>query len=122
MIVFECPSCNAKLQLADEHAGKTIQCPSCKATTPAPADAGAITAAVPTGAAPATGVTTPDIAAKAESARRRDDDGDLPRRRDVPSEGKKVAGMGIGLVIALVVGLGGCCVIVPVLVALMIPA
>ena len=40
MLVFECPSCKTKLQVADEHAGKTIACPKCqtKATVPTPVE------------------------------------------------------------------------------------
>jgi len=48
MLTFACPSCQTKLQAADEHAGKTIQCPTCqaKAIVPTPA-ADAMTAMFP---------------------------------------------------------------------------
>ena len=39
MLTFECPSCKAKLQVADEHAGKTVQCPTCKSHAAVPTSA-----------------------------------------------------------------------------------
>jgi hypothetical protein len=36
MIFFVCPNCKKKLQVADEHAGKTIACPSCNSRATAP--------------------------------------------------------------------------------------
>ena len=41
MIVFECPACQKKLQVAAEHVGKNIACPNCKTkmTVPTPSPA-----------------------------------------------------------------------------------
>ena len=132
MIVFECPSCKTKLQVADEHAGKTIQCPTCKGRAAAPAGAGApaeaITAA-PDAAPPSapespTAVTTPDLA-KAERKRSPDDaDDDGPRRRRDNVETTAAKGMGAGAIILLILGISGCCVIGvgAIMVALLVPA
>ncbi len=74
MIVFECPSCKAKLQVADQHAGATIQCPTCKGMTSAPKNVETSVAAVPVMlvAAPSpapTAVTTPEVAEAAQAER-----------------------------------------------------
>lgn len=127
MIAFECPSCHANMEAPEEHAGKTIQCPNCQMTVqvPASADAGAITA-TPSAAPPsppATGVTTPENVKSSKRSRGDHDDDDLPRRpRDQASGSKVAAGMGIGMIIFLVVGFLTCCIAVPVLVALLLPA
>lgn len=119
MIVFNCPSCKAKLQVADEHAGATIQCPTCKTMATAPGGA--------------TEVTTPEVVEASQAKRKRRDDVDVddddhdddrPRRRrrnDDATAPTVAAGMGIGLILAIVFGVG-CCVIVPILVALLVPA
>jgi len=39
MIVFECPSCKAKMRAAEEYAGQTVVCPDCNAPTTIPASA-----------------------------------------------------------------------------------
>src|ERR1017187_9501304 len=39
MLAFPCPSCQKKLQVSDEHAGKKVKCPGCGkvSTVPVPA-------------------------------------------------------------------------------------
>ena len=128
MIEFDCPSCHSKLLAAEEHAGKTIECPTCKMTAQVPADqnAGAITAtpSAEPPSPPPTSVTTPEHAKSARSKRSRDDDDveDAPRRpreESAGTGGKVAAGMGIGIFLA--VGFLSCCLIVPILVALLVP-
>lgn len=106
MITFECSSCSAKLQVKDEHAGKSIQCPTCKTKTTAPS----LKDALPAGPveASATDVTTPENV-KPKAARRVSQEGDAlepPRRRDTE---KPVAGIGIGAILLIVLGVFGCC-------------
>jgi len=138
MIVFECPSCNAKMQVADEHAGKTIQCPKCKAKVAAPKDeaapAGAIEAAPNAESEPAdvepTAVTKPEHAKGAKKKRPSDeDDADedtRPQNRTDPADAAKAAGvgMGAGMVVMIVLGVTGCCVVGggAIMVALLVPA
>jgi uncharacterized Zn finger protein (UPF0148 family) len=137
MISFECPSCNAKLQVKDEHAGKTIQCPTCKTKVAAPAadeDAGAIQSAPSAKSSPPpTSVTTPENTRSKKSIRAADDDeddddDDLPKRkRDGGSDAKTAAagaGIGIGMILAIVGVLSVCCLVgvAGILVALLVPA
>jgi hypothetical protein len=113
MLQFQCPSCNAKLQAAEEDAGKTIACPECNAAVTVPAATGAITAAPP---APPTSVTTPEnVEERRKPSTRRDED-------TVPTPVK--AGMGIGMVLLIVFGVGGCALlfVVAILIALLVPA
>ncbi|HZZ81587.1 MAG TPA: DUF1559 domain-containing protein [Gemmataceae bacterium] len=114
MIIFNCPGCHAKLQVSDEHAGKTMRCPNCKHTATIP-NAGAISAEpIPAVLAPA---TTPATASD-------DRDADGPRhRRDNRDEDRPRPKSGISaVVIALaILGVGffcGC----PILIALLVPA
>ena len=134
MLLFECPSCQSKLQVPEAHAGKKIKCPKCQEMAVVPAaeaadDDEGITAAPP---AP-TAVTTPDNAPAKKGKRRvrdgdddeDDEDADRPRRRrdrDDGSAAAKTAGISVVVIVLAVSGLLGCCVIVPVLVALLIPA
>ena len=137
MIVFACSACGTKMQAAEEHAGLTVQCPSCQQRMSVPASetgAQAVTASpsVPTpGASPETGVTTPALARSAEASKRepeRDDEGTetRPPRRDrgetAKAAGAAAAGMSVGLILALVFGFGCCCVVGPVSIALLVPA
>ena len=115
MLIFECPSCKTKLQAAEEHAGKSIKCPKCQtmATVPqSPAAAEGITVEPPM----VTAVTTSDDG-------NRDDDRPRRRRRDEDSGRpvKAAAGMSVALILAIVFGVG-CCLVVPVLIALLVPA
>jgi phage FluMu protein Com len=128
MIVFECPSCHKKLQVSDEHAGKKIQCPKCKQTARVPNDDEAITAEP---IAEPTAVTTPAIAkaAKKTKADRDDDDqddtdDDRPRRRHRAdeSDAPKKTGMSVVVIVLIVLGFLGCCLFVPIMVALLVPA
>jgi predicted Zn finger-like uncharacterized protein len=127
MLTFECPACKTKLQVADAHAGKTVQCPSCKgmATAPTP-DADGITADVPVAPVVDDAVTTPEHAPTSKAGRRDrdddDDDRDHRRRPRSGSSGAAKAGMSAGAIIAIVIGLLGCCVCLPTGVALVIPA
>ena len=115
MLIFECPSCKTKLQAAEDHAGKSIKCPKCQtmATVPqSPAAAEGITVEPPM----VTAVTTSDDG-------NRDDDRPRRRRRDEDSGRpvKAAAGMSVALILAIVFGVG-CCLVVPVLIALLVPA
>ena len=127
MIVFECPSCMMKLQVAEEHAGKTIQCPSCKTMATAPkgeapgAEAVMVAHAVDPPPPAPTAVTTPEHAAQPRPRSAPGND-DHPRRRDDSTAAAKAAGgIGVGVILLVVFGLG-CCVVVPVLIALLVPA
>jgi uncharacterized Zn finger protein (UPF0148 family) len=129
MIVFECPSCKKKLQAADEHAGKAIKCPGCQNTASVPVSAeqaaAAVSAAPSASAPPPDAVTTPEETKK--SRRKRDDDDDDDdrrgrRRRDRGSDQPRAkSGMSVGLILAIVFGIGCCCGS-PILVALLVPA
>lgn len=141
MLMFECPSCKAKLQVADENAGKKMKCPKCQQTARVPeldaAAEDAITADPDTALPPAADTAVKAEAGKApkasKSERRRDDDelddedeDDRPRRRskkERPSGDAKAAGAGIGLVL-VILGVTGCCGVgvIAVLVALLVPA
>jgi uncharacterized Zn finger protein (UPF0148 family) len=132
MIVFDCPGCKSKLQVADEHAGKVMRCPSCQHTAAIPsADAEAVSAE-PIALPPP---SLPDVSdrKRADDDKRDDDpdegerDDDRPRRRrrerdrvdrDVP----KKSGMGLGLILALVFVGVGCCFVGPIMIALLVPA
>jgi hypothetical protein len=113
MIVFECPSCKKSLQVADEHAGKSSVCPQCQhvAAVPVMAEAAAegITATPPP-ASLANAVTTAD---NADRPKRRDRDRDLPPAK---------SGSGVVLMVLGVVAVAGCCVVGPIMVALLVPA
>ncbi len=136
MLIFECPSCNTKMQAAEEHAGKTTVCPACGLRTKIPssdaAPADAITADPGVGAAPTPtpdAITTPEhvAAGKTSDDRDRDDANDVrrPRRRDGDNTGAAVAtGMSVGMIVLIVLGVTGCAAIgvVAVLVALLVPA
>ena len=67
--MFQCPSCNAQVQVSEEFAGKRIVCPHCahSATVPASADA------------TPQGITTPELAEAHVARKRREStpDGDL---------------------------------------------
>jgi Protein of unknown function (DUF1559) len=135
MLIFECPSCKAKMQASEEYAGKTTACPECGAATKIPASvetpAGAITAdpdTMATASPPSGAITTPEQARASKRAHddAGDDDDDRPRRRDrSSSRGEATAvGMGIGMVLLLVFGAGGCVLlgVVAILIALLVPA
>lgn len=139
MPVFACSGCGATLQVGDEHAGKNVQCPTCKTTTVVPSP-GAITAEPPhppaTAAPDPASVTAtspgapPPIAPDAEQPKRRrraetdddegDDDDDRPRRRP-RAPAKAAAGMS-GCVIALIVCGVMALLAIPCGLALLIPA
>jgi hypothetical protein len=142
MLVFECPSCKAKMRSAEENAGKSVACPSCKATTKVPAAPKPADDAITADIAPATAspkpdaITTPDQARSTKKAAgKRDDDDDdddddrdddRPRRRkrsSGDSTAVAAAGMGIGMILLLVFGIGACILCVPaILIALLVPA
>ncbi len=133
MITFECPSCHTKLQVKDEHAGRAIVCPTCKTAATAPeseeAAEGAIQSEAPSEApAKPTAVTKPEHAKKSRASQDADGTGDeRPRRRadaDDASGAAVKAGMGAGVIILIVLGVSGCCVvgIGAILVALLVPA
>lgn len=130
MIVFQCPECKTKLQVADQHAGMTIQCPNCKGRATAPKAEGAVAEAIAPAPPPPetpTGVTTPEVA-QAQAERRREGEPDLERpqpRRDGAEAAKAAgAGMGLGAMLLLIFGILGCCSlgVVAILVALLVPA
>ena len=130
MLIFECPSCKSKLQVPDEHAGKTIKCPKCQATAKVPLaeDDDAVEDAA---------VTTPENApaVKKKAKRRReepdeddeeDDDDDRPRRRrdadDGVSTAAKAGGMSAVVIVLAALGFLSCCICLPIGVALLVPA
>ncbi len=131
MLQFECPNCKTRMQAAEEFAGKTTACPECSTPTtipdaPASASPAGITATppVPTPAGAVTASEKPHPGAAADDAT----DEDRPRRRrSAPSNdvGKAAAaGMSVGLIVAIVVGLVACVGIsvVAILIALLVPA
>src|SRR5882724_7511349 len=85
MLVFDCPSCGAKLQMPENLAGKKVRCATCQGVITAPADvAAAITADPPPESAPAaTGVTVPEHA-RASRPTSADDGYDDERQRPGP--------------------------------------
>lgn len=130
MPVFSCNGCGATLQLGDEHAGKQVQCPTCKSTVTVPSP-DAITTEPPRPAAAATDTTAPPpVAAGADRPRRRraevdddddeTDDDDRPRRRP-RAPAKASSGLG-GCAIAMIVCGVLALFIIPCLLALLIPA
>lgn len=131
MIVFDCPGCGAKLQVAEQHAGMTIQCPTCQAQATAPRSEGA--PARPTGneASDAeTGVTKPEHSRPSKQDRSediRDGDGERGRRQrqDGADAGTAAAvGMSVATIVGIVVAVSACCVVgvAAILVALLVPA
>jgi len=124
MIVFQCPSCNKKLQAAEEHAGKSIACPACKTVAKVPpqadADGTAITTKAVEASAPPTAVTTPEHSRKAKRGEREDEDERRPRR-DRDETPKRGFGVGMVLLIVGVVGVSFLCVL-GILGALILPA
>ena len=149
MIVFECPSCKAKMRAAEEYAGQTVVCPDCNAPTTIPASAETPVKAAPTTPPPAPAataeaisaepvvttaaaapppkpdaITTPEHGRSTMKSRDDDDDRDVrPRRRD-SSDTAVATGMSVGLIVLLVVGIGGCALVGvgAILVALLVPA
>ncbi|HZZ81588.1 MAG TPA: DUF1559 domain-containing protein [Gemmataceae bacterium] len=132
MIVFECPGCHAKLQVADEHAGKIMRCPTCQHTATIPsADANAVSAepipAIPAPSAPTPAAENRERDNQDDRDRDKEDDGRgrrRPRDRDERDERErpKSSGAWTALIIAFAgIGVVGCCT-VPVLIALLVPA
>jgi hypothetical protein len=133
MLVFSCPQCGAKLQMADDLAGKKVRCASCKSVVTAPASSGT-TDAIQAEDAPvkakasSTGVVSG--AGKSGKSADRDDADDRPRRRSGGSDAATAAvaasaGIGVGGIIAVIVVLLGClggCGVVGILIALLLPA
>lgn len=116
MISFSCPSCDANLQVKDEHAGKTIQCPTCKAKAKVPNDgeSGAIKAGPSAKAPPPANAVTAKKGNRKQQERDDDDDDDRPAKKRGTSDGAKVAagaGIGIFAIVAVVLVVGGCCVV-----------
>lgn len=133
MLVFKCPYCEGKMQASEEHAGQTVVCPDCQATTKVPS--GADPTAIkeePRGSVPASkgdAITTPERLHLAKSSEDDDEEeDDRPRRRGRPSADAgagqvAAAGMGIGMILLLVFGIGACVLCVPaILIALLVPA
>src|ERR1043165_487462 len=123
MLVFECPSCKTKLQVADEHAGKTIACPKCKTKATVPkqnepevevtiVEPDAVTAR-PAKSATSNKARDSEDRDEGEDARYEDEEQeDRPRRRRKSSSGAAVgiAGMGIGSILLIGGGILSCCI------------
>src|ERR1019366_1537619 len=121
MLVFECPSCHAKMQAADENAGKKIICPKCNIKTTVPDSADAETEAITAEPSGRPAKSTAGTASEKSKRRPREDDDDDNDGR-APSK-KTKAGMGIGLILLLIFGGVGCVLCVPaILIALLVPA
>ncbi len=101
MLNFKCPSCNTRIQAADEHAGTEIACPECNVGVTIPPQ-GAITAA-------------PVAVGQAHEGARRDHE---------PAPSAVAKGMGAGMIVLIVLGVGGCVIlaILAILAALLVPA
>lgn len=126
MLVFHCPSCNAKMQAKEEYAGQTVACPACELPTQVPSSGStdAISAA-PTQArvSPAPeAITTPEQTRAARQAPDRADD--RPGRRERVDNTGAVVGMSVGMIVLIVVGIVGCVGVggVALLIALLVPA
>src|SRR5882724_4374243 len=110
MLVFNCSSCGAKLQMPEELAGKQVRCATCQGIITAPVDPSAAISAEPGPVSPpaATGVTAPEnVRSPRPAADERDDrDDDLRRgtRRDGSTAVAASAGIGAGVIIAIVLG------------------
>ena len=131
MLEFSCPSCDQKMQAAEEHAGRTVTCPTCEMKVKVPAaDAppdGAITVEPSGSDAPApNAITTPDQARPAKRPRDEDDDDRPYRPRSTASDGAKpvAVGVSVGMVVLIVVGVVFCVLLIigGILVALLVPA
>jgi hypothetical protein len=129
MLVFDCPSCGGKLQMPEELAGKKVRCATCQSVITAPVVGGtsaAITAdAAPPNAASPAAVTTPENVRPSRPAVEVDEDDDRsrrgPRREGANTGAVAAAGISAGVIIAIVVGVGAC-LIIPCLIALLVPA
>jgi hypothetical protein len=136
MIVFDCPGCHAKLQVAGEHAGKIMRCPTCQHTAKIPsAETNAVSAEPIAPPAPAAPPPAPAPASEPSWDRDNDerdrderDDKDRPRRRrrrdrDDREDDREPAKSGSSStwIILVVVGVFVCCVPMT-MVALLIPA
>jgi hypothetical protein len=89
---FQCPSCQAKCDVAPDFAGKSVVCPRCGKTAEVPRD-DAITAGLPTSPLalpPLTAVTTPDFAEAEQAKKRADqaDDDDRWRGQSIARDGE----------------------------------
>ncbi len=121
MLKFACPSCGVQLQMADELAGKQVRCGSCQQVVTAPASSAT---AITTEAPPPADVPR----SQRPTVPPEDDDRDERRRgprRDAGDGGSTAAatgaGIGIGVILAIVAGVG-MCLVVPCLIALLVPA
>ena len=129
MLIFECPSCKAKMKAAEEHAGKTTVCPKCNTSVKIPpSDAISAEPITVSPAATPDAITTPEQAraGKKSSNRPDDDEDDAPsRRRERTSSGNGAAavGMGVGMILLIVGGVAGAGVcVIAILIALLVPA
>jgi hypothetical protein len=115
--------------MPEDLAGKKVRCATCQSVITAPAVGGtsaAITADEgPLNAPSAAAVTTPENVRSSRPAADADEDYDEPRRgprRDGSNAGiAAAAGLGAGAIIAIVLGVGAC-LIIPCLIALLVPA
>jgi hypothetical protein len=116
--------------MPEELAGKKVRCATCQAVITAPGGdtSAAITADAAPPSAPSTvAVTTPENVRSSRPAVEADQDDDRPQRgeRRDRSDGSKAgvaaAGIGAGVIIAIVLGVGACLAI-PCLIALLVPA
>src|ERR1043166_9951157 len=126
MLVFTCSSCGAKLQMGEELAGEKVRCSSCQAViTAASVDEAAAIQAVP--GAPTPWSFQKSAPAEEPPARDQDDaDADIrrrgPRRDAGGTTGAAVgAGIGAGAIVLIVLGVGAC-LIIPCMIALLVPA
>jgi hypothetical protein len=122
MLTFACPSCNAKLQMPEDLAGKKVRCSSCKEIVMAPERESSD--AIQSGAAPAA-VAAGKPRSKADAGPDDDRDDDRPKRGS-RNDGAKAAtmgaGIGVGAILLIVLG-GGACLLVPCIgIALLVPA
>lgn len=133
MIVFDCPACRSKLQVADEHAGKLMRCPSCQQTAPIPsADASAVAAEpiAPPPPAPPVALPAPswdqadgnDPDERAEDRPRRRRRRERDQRDDRDDDRSPPRSSGIPVAVTLVLVGVGACLVGAILLGLLIPA
>jgi Protein of unknown function (DUF1559) len=129
MLVFDCPSCGAKLQMPENLAGKKVRCATCQGIITAPVEgetSAAITADPAAVSAPAaTGVTAPEHARASRPTTADDDDDERLRRgprRDGSTAAAAATGLGVGAIVLIVLGVGACLLVPCVGVALLVPA
>jgi LSD1 subclass zinc finger protein len=141
MLVFPCPSCGAKLQMAEDLAGKKVRCASCQAVVSAP-EKSETSDAITAGPGPAVSSAAISSAGKSGPGPKRSADADEPDRDEDRPAGRRpqggdvgkaaattaavAGGLGIGAVVAIIGGIVAvlclCGLVIGIPLALLVPA